>query len=96
MTSNAPCKDCVSGFEHSGTPIGVEQKIHGLDTYVTGPADGLPPKGLIVFIPDAFGWKFVNNRVLADTYAKKGQFLVYIPHFMVRGRCVSPPLQSRC
>lgn len=32
-------------------------------------------------IPDAFGWDFVNNRLLCDQYAEKG-FLVYLPDFM--------------
>jgi dienelactone hydrolase len=40
------------------------------------------PKGLIVIVPDAFGWTFVNSRVLADQCAKKGGYLVYIPEFM--------------
>lgn len=33
-------------------------------------------------IPDAFGWDFVNNRILCDHYAKRGGFLVYLPEFM--------------
>lgn len=32
-------------------------------------------------ITDAFGWDFVNNRVLCDNYAQRG-FLVYCPEFM--------------
>lgn len=74
------CRDCVSGTVHSATPIGTETTIHGLKTYVTRPEG--EPKGLIVIITDAFGWDFVNSRVLADNYAKKGGFLVYIPDFM--------------
>lgn len=88
MTSNLPCKDCVSGFVHSGTPIGTEQKIHGFNTYVATPPDGLPPKAVVVIISDAFGWKFVNSRVLADSYASKGQFLVYLPDFTIDGASV--------
>ncbi|KAI9717649.1 MAG: hypothetical protein M1812_004594 [Candelaria pacifica] len=75
------CKDCISGFFKDDTPTGRETKIHGLNTYVAEPPSG-SPKGIIVIVPDAFGWRFVNNRVLADNYARKGEFLVYLPDFM--------------
>ncbi len=79
MTSPA-CPDCASGTVHTGTPTGTETTIHGLSTYVARPEG--TPKGLIVFIPDAFGWKFVNDRLLADKYAQKGGYLVYMPEIM--------------
>jgi hypothetical protein len=37
---------------------------------------------LIVFIPDIFGWEMSNSRLLADSFAKEGGFLVYLPNFM--------------
>jgi hypothetical protein len=64
---------------------GKEVKIYGLDAYVTEPEG--PPKGIVVYIPDAFGWKFINNRVLADLYAEKGGYRVYIPEAMA-GECI--------
>jgi dienelactone hydrolase len=75
-----PCKDCVSGTPSTETPKGEEVTIHGLPVYVAKPHQ--PAKGLVVFLPDAFGWTFVNNRVLADHYAEKGGHLVYLPEFM--------------
>ncbi len=81
MASSMPCKDCISGTLHAGTPTGRVTTLHGLPTYVADPPSG-SPKGIIVIIPDAFGWEFTNNRVLADSYAKKGSFRVYIPDFM--------------
>ncbi|KAH0562129.1 hypothetical protein GP486_003171 [Trichoglossum hirsutum] len=83
------CAGCVSGVIHSGTPKGRVSTIHGLKTYVTEPPDGSPPKGLIVMISDAFGWELPNIRVLADVYAEKGGFLVYVPDFM-NGYSVKP------
>lgn len=85
---------CVSGEIHQGTPTGTESKIHGLDCYVTGPPEGVTPKGVIVIVPDVFGWTLPNTRILADNYAKKGEWLVYLPDFMngmttVRSRCSS-------
>lgn len=76
------CPDCFSGTEHLGKPTGTIETIHGFETYIAKPADVITPKGLIVYLPDAFGWDFTNNRILADHYAKRGNFLVYLPDFM--------------
>jgi dienelactone hydrolase len=76
------CPECFQGHQHEGTPRGTTTKLHGLDTYVAEPADGRPVRGIIVIIPDAFGWEFVNNRILADHYADKGDYRVYLPDFM--------------
>lgn len=64
-------------------------KLHGLKTYVTEPLQGRPIKGIIVIIPDAFGIDFVNNKILADTYAVKGDYRVYLPDFMLGHSCPS-------
>lgn len=76
------CSNCFRGTVSLGQPTGEETTIHGLPTYVARPPDGAAPKGLVVMIPDAFGWDFVNNRVLCDRYASNGGFLVYLPDFM--------------
>jgi hypothetical protein len=77
------CPDCLSGHKHDGEPLGIESKenVHGRQCYISKPPEGTKAEGLIVFIPDAFGWKFVNNRILADHYAARG-FRVYLPDFM--------------
>lgn len=80
------CPDCFNGHVHSGTPKGQVTKLHGLDVYVAKPTADDPVKGIVVIIPDAFGWELVNNRLLADSYAEKGQYLVYLPEFM-NGEC---------
>lgn len=76
------CQDCVTGSLHEGTPLGREETLHGLQTYVTEPPNGAPPAALIVIVPDVFGWKLPNTRILADTYAKRGNYRVYVPEFM--------------
>ncbi|KAF2502278.1 alpha/beta-hydrolase [Lophium mytilinum] len=73
---------CAAGEIHSGTPTGKVAKVHGLDCYIAEPAEGVQPKGVIVIIPDFFGWELPNNRMLADSYAAKGGWLVYLPDFM--------------
>ncbi|CAH0047353.1 unnamed protein product [Clonostachys solani] len=76
------CPDCFRGNTSTSLPIGKEMIIHGIPTYVSGPHMDLTPRAIIVFISDVFGWKSINNRILADRYATKGQFLVYVPDFM--------------
>lgn len=76
------CPDCFNGHAHEGTPLGKVTKLHGLDTYVAEPPDGREVKGIVVIIPDAFGWEFINNKLLADHYASKGSYRVYLPDFM--------------
>ncbi|KXJ85887.1 Alpha/Beta hydrolase protein [Microdochium bolleyi] len=79
------CPDCFRGGVTLEHPKGAETRIHGLDTYVAQPPSGTTPKGVIVYIADAFGWRFPNNRVLADHYAQRGGYLVYVPDFMGGG-----------
>ncbi|KAJ9138439.1 Alpha/beta-hydrolase [Pleurostoma richardsiae] len=76
------CPDCFKGSIHEGTPKGKIIKLHDLDTYVSEPPEGRAVKGIIVIVPDAFGWVFVNNKLLADHYAEKGHYRVYLPDFM--------------
>lgn len=74
-----PC--CITGVVSSAEATGTVITIDGLNTYIAKP-DG-NAKGLVVIIPDEFGWDLSNSRVLADKLAKKGQFLVYLPDFMI-------------
>ncbi|KAL4922562.1 hypothetical protein BDW62DRAFT_197233, partial [Aspergillus aurantiobrunneus] len=77
------CPDCFTGHIHNGNPKGGIATLHSLETNIaepTVPADQV--KGIIVIIPDVFGWEFVNNRLLADHYAEMGAFRVYLPDFM--------------
>lgn len=39
-------------------------------------------KGVIVIIPDVFGWILPNVRLLADGFARKTGLTVYAPDFM--------------
>ncbi|KAI9663826.1 MAG: hypothetical protein M1821_007316 [Bathelium mastoideum] len=73
---------CASGTIHiRSQPTGQVTNIHGFDCYVASPPTDTPTKGIIIFIPDAFGWEFPNNRLLSDAYARAG-FLTYLPEFM--------------
>ena len=76
------CSDCASGHLHEGTPVGHEETLYGLPAYVTSPPGSESSKGIVVIIPDAFGWNLNNSRILADAYAKRAGVTVYLPDFM--------------
>ncbi|CAJ0549945.1 Ff.00g065400.m01.CDS01 [Fusarium sp. VM40] len=76
------CSECFQGHIHDGKWTGKVRNIFGRQTYVATPLDDVPIKGIVVIVPGAYGWEFVNNRLLADHYASRGHFLVYLPDFM--------------
>lgn len=77
------CPDCFSGsINNNETPTGTIKTVHGREIYIAEPPNGTQAKGIIIIVPDAFGLPFVNNRILADHYARKGGFKVYLPDFM--------------
>lgn len=77
------CPACFTGaVHHNEKPTGKQATVHGLPTYIAEPPNGAAPKGIIVITPDAFGLPFINNQILADNHASKGQFRVYLPDFM--------------
>ncbi|KAF2665980.1 hypothetical protein BT63DRAFT_458342 [Microthyrium microscopicum] len=75
----ADCESCIRGTIHKGDPIGVEEQVHGLNTYIVG--NRTNPRAIIVIYPDAFGRNLINNFLIADAYAKSGDYLVYMPDF---------------
>lgn len=77
------CADCYTGHDHPGPVYGRETKLHGHDVYVIEPQTKvLSTKGLIVVISDAFGWNTTNLRGVADRYAERTGYRVYVPDFM--------------
>jgi dienelactone hydrolase len=77
-----PKQCCASGSLHTGTPTGTVTQLHGLPVYITPPPSNKTPKGIVVILPDIFGWTLPNTRILADNFAAKGDFLVMLPDFM--------------
>lgn len=71
---------CISGFTWNGTPRGREGKLGKHNAYVAGTANS----GVaILFLHDINGWKFVNNRLLVDHFAKEVDATVYLPDLYV-------------
>lgn len=76
------CPDCFNGSVHDGEARGKITQVYGLDCYVSEPLRRRPTRGIIVILPDCWGWASNNNRLLADRYAEKGGYKVYLPDFM--------------
>ncbi|KAG4443882.1 hypothetical protein IFR05_000648 [Cadophora sp. M221] len=69
----------------SGTPTVKVEKMYGLDVYVARPflgGENGKAKGVIVMIPDIFGWETNNARLLANGYANEGGCWVILADFM--------------
>lgn len=68
---------CITGFTWDGQPTGRTGQLGTNDAYITGDN----PDVAIMVIPDLFGWKFPNIRLLADHYASEANATVYVPDF---------------
>ena len=80
------CPDCFRGAIHThAEPTGTIETLHGLKTYVAGGSDSSRSKSTIIYLPDAFSLKLVNNKILADKYASVTGCRVLIPDVIPNG-----------
>ncbi|KAK3111239.1 hypothetical protein LTR53_013715 [Teratosphaeriaceae sp. CCFEE 6253] len=82
-----PC--CVKGFVWDAEPTGktIPFPTSSNQAYVAGSN----PDVAVMLIPDIFGWDFVNNRLLADHFAREIDATVYLPDFY-GGESVPPAI----
>eukprot|EP00743_Colponemidia_sp_Colp-15_P003879 GILK01004186.1.p1 GENE.GILK01004186.1~~GILK01004186.1.p1 ORF type:complete len:265 (-),score=22.01 GILK01004186.1:138-878(-) len=71
---------CIKGNIHTGEPTGAYTTIAGVETYVAEPTQF--SGRAILLIHDAFGFKFVNNQLLCDTFAAQTNCRVFCPDFL--------------
>ena len=77
------CPDCFRGSVHDhAEPTGHLETLYGTETYVTGDVNA---KSAILYLPDLFGLKLVNNKILADRYAAGTGCKVLFPDLLWRG-----------
>jgi len=81
ISATMSCPDCFKGTAHGGTPSGTTTTLHGKAVYITSPpsTSSTTSPSTILYLPDAFGYKFINNQLLADTYAARTGMRVLIP-----------------
>jgi dienelactone hydrolase len=87
------CAGCFAGHVHSGEPQGTVVDLYGYKTYITpvpsSSTSDTRSNSAILYLPDFFSHKLVNNKLLADRYAAATGFTVYFPD-IVRGGGVDP------
>ncbi|KAL8283307.1 hypothetical protein RQP46_005717 [Phenoliferia psychrophenolica] len=71
-----PC--CFTGAIHAGDPKGSFETIGGIETYVALPTGEHDKTVAILLLTDVCGSTFVNNKLLADSFAANG-FATYVP-----------------
>ncbi|KAJ2933275.1 hypothetical protein H1R20_g3802, partial [Candolleomyces eurysporus] len=75
-----PC--CFEGVKHSGDPLGREDVIGGIPTYVSEPVEGFKPGGkIILFFADIYGPLFINSKLIQDYFASQGYLVLGIDYF---------------
>jgi dienelactone hydrolase len=80
------CPDCFRGDVHAhAEPTGTIETVHGVRTYVAGGSDPARSRSAIIYLPDAFSLKLVNNKLLADRYAAATGCRVLIPDVVPGG-----------
>ena len=79
------CPQCFSGAVHDhAEPQGHFEDMYGLRTYVTGDKEATS-KSAILYLPDFFSLKLVNNKLLADRYAQGTGCKVLFPDIIPGG-----------
>ncbi|KAJ6514487.1 Alpha/Beta hydrolase protein [Mycena vitilis] len=72
------CADCFKAVTHDGTPQGQIIELGGVTCYVATPSVDYPKDKAVLFLTDALGLELVNNKLLADDYARNG-FKTIVP-----------------
>ncbi|KAL9582742.1 MAG: hypothetical protein Q9212_003125, partial [Teloschistes hypoglaucus] len=70
---------CISGFAWDAKPRGKEDKLGGIDAYITNTPEN--KEIAIMIVADIFGWTFDNTRILGDHFAKDVGATVFVPDF---------------
>ncbi|RDX50826.1 dienelactone hydrolase endo-1,3,1,4-beta-D-glucanase [Polyporus arcularius HHB13444] len=76
------CDNCFKGVRHEGQPEGKIEKIGGVECYVATPTGDYPKDKVVLFLTDVFGIPLVNNKLLADDFARNG-YRTVMPDILV-------------
>ena len=89
------CPDCFRGAVHThAEPTGKIETLHGITTYIAGGSDPSRSKSTIIYLPDAFSLKLVNNKLLADKFASTTGCRVLFPDVVLNGGMPAHVLES--
>lgn len=71
--ARSPGDCCIKTVEHSGTARGTTEKIAGVDTYISRPAELGDKRKVILFFADVYGPFFLNSQLIMDYWASNGE-----------------------
>ena len=74
ILAGIPGDCCVTGFRHTGNPLGKITTIGGMQTYVSEPQKATTATKVILFLADVFGPFLPNNQNIQDYFAGHGIF----------------------
>jgi len=79
---NSACSCGVVNVDvaHEGTPTGKMTNANGVDMYIAYPANKKTDNA-ILYLTDIFGVQLVQNKLLADSFAKAGYLVVEPDYF---------------
>jgi dienelactone hydrolase len=75
-----PSDCCLTGHLHDGEPRGTVEKVGGLDTYISRPAEGKATGHVLLYFPDVWGF-FKNGFLVMDSFADAGFTVFGIDYF---------------
>ncbi|KAH9941214.1 dienelactone hydrolase endo-1,3,1,4-beta-D-glucanase [Epithele typhae] len=70
--SGPMCDSCFTGVRHEGEPEGKIEQIAGIECYVATPSGEYDKAKVVLFLTDVFGIPLINNKLLADDFARNG------------------------
>ncbi|ETN43304.1 uncharacterized protein HMPREF1541_02463 [Cyphellophora europaea CBS 101466] len=79
------CAGCFTGGVRDGKPKGTYEQLHGYRTYIAKPSKPHLSGSKILYLPDFFSHKLVNNALLADAYAEETGLEVIFPDIVRNG-----------
>ncbi|PCH34364.1 alpha/beta-hydrolase [Wolfiporia cocos MD-104 SS10] len=79
--ANSPGQCCLKSVEHTGTARGTTEKIAGVDTYISRPANLGEDRRIILFFADVYGPFFLNSQLIMDYWASHGYLVLALDYF---------------
>ncbi|TFK63056.1 alpha/beta-hydrolase [Pluteus cervinus] len=86
VLAGPPGDHCITGFKHTGTPVGKAIEVAGVPTYLSEPPTGSTtegaPKKVVLYFADVHGPLYVNCQLLQDYFASHGYHVLGIDYFL--------------
>ncbi|KAG1742676.1 dienelactone hydrolase [Suillus paluster] len=72
---------CFTAAAQSGTPVGRQEEIASVQTYVSEPKNPSESKAVILYFSDVFGPFIIHNQLTMDYYASHGFTVLGLDYF---------------